>query len=328
MKKILTVLASGLAMFTTSCDQQNEKKIIEHPKPSNSEITVETVNSDLALGFQKLEMVCFSCHSPNANIAEKVAPTMAEVKSVYLNKFGSQDDFVAQFKAFVGNPNSDISILDHATELYGVMPKFQFSDKELTQIANYVYQSDLEKEGWFENTFQSEKVKYKADDSKLSYAELGKKFALSTKSILGKNLKGAIKNKGTEHAVSFCNERAYFLTDSMAVQLHAGIKRVSDQPRNLLNQANEAELKYISESKIALANGEKLKPSVQEINGKMVGYYPITTNKMCLQCHGIPTKQIKLETLAQLQTLYPNDAATGYDVNQLRGIWVVEMDKK
>ena len=33
------------------------------------------------------------------------------------------------------------------------------------------------------------------------------------------------------------------------------------------------------------------------------------------------------KTLAKINQLYPNDKATGYDVNQLRGIWVVEMTK-
>ncbi len=60
------------------------------------------------------------------------------------------------------------------------------------------------------------------------------------------------------------------------------IKRVSDQPRNQLNIANEKEIKYINLFKERIANGEKLKPEVvtQQL------YVPIITNPMCLQCHG------------------------------------------
>jgi hypothetical protein len=49
---------------------------------------------------------------------------------------------------------------------------------------------------------------------------------------------------------------------------------------------------------------------------------------MCLQCHGDPANDISPETLNKIQTLYPDDAATGYKTNELRGIWVVEMPKK
>jgi hypothetical protein len=49
---------------------------------------------------------------------------------------------------------------------------------------------------------------------------------------------------------------------------------------------------------------------------------------MCLQCHGIPNNQILPTTLSKIKELYPTDKATGYGENELRGIWVIEMDKK
>jgi cytochrome c551/c552 len=321
MKKIAFLFLATLTIV--SC---TEEVVVEtNPK---QEIIITEVNEDLAKGFQHLQTVCFSCHSPNAGTTDKVAPTMAEVKQAYLENTDSKEMFVSKFVAFVSNPTAEVAIIKHAPPTYGVMPKFEFSKEELTQVANYVYQSSIEKADWFAGSFESEKAKFKPNDAALSYVALGKKFALSTKSVLGKNLKGAIKNKGTENAVSFCNESAYSLTDSMAVQLHAGVKRVSDQARNPINQANATELAYIQEGKKRMAEGKKVKPLVQEIEGKMIGYYPITTNKMCLQCHGTPNTQIKPETLAKIQLLYPSDAAKGYDTNQLRGIWVIEMDKK
>ncbi len=324
MIKLISALTVSVLLLS-SCGQNESTNKIEKPlqNPVMKELT-----PDLARGFQQLETVCFSCHSPNANMQNKVAPTMAEIKQAYLNETDSKEDFIARFTAFVGNPSADLAIIKHAAPAYGIMPKFEFSAEELTQIGTYIYQSGIENMEWYTESFQAEKRKYKADDSKMSYVELGKKFALSTKAVLGKNLKGAIKNTGTENAVSFCNERAFSLTDSMAVRLHAGVKRVSDQPRNEINQANQMDLAYIKAGKEALTNGQKIKPKVQEIDGKMVAYYPITTNKMCLQCHGAPNEQIKPGTLAKIDSLYPTDNATGYDVNQLRGIWVVEMDKK
>jgi cytochrome c553 len=324
MKKLISVLTISVLLLG-SCGQSESVKTPVNPVVDS---VAETVSPDLAKGFQQLETVCFSCHSPNAKVVNKLAPTMAEVKQAYLEATDSKEEFIARFTTFVGNPSADIAILKHAPPAYGIMPKFEFSKEELTQIGTYIYQSGIENTEWFSESFQEEKLKYKEDDSKLSYVALGKKFALSTKAVLGKNLKGAIKKSGTESAVSFCNERALTLTDSMALRLHAGVKRVSDQPRNEMNLANQMELDYIMAGKEALATGEKIKPQVQEIDGKMIGYYPITTNQMCLQCHGAPNEQIKPETLAKIESLYPTDNATGYDANQLRGIWVIEMDKK
>ncbi|MGB6037776.1 MAG: DUF3365 domain-containing protein, partial [Cryomorphaceae bacterium] len=68
-------------------------------------------------------------------------------------------------------------------------------------------------------------------------------------------------------------------------------------------------------------------PELTDLGETMVGYYPITTNTMCLKCHGEPNTQVNQSTLAVLKALYPEDEATGYGENELRGIWVVQMNK-
>lgn len=165
-------------------------------------------------------------------------------------------------------------------------------------------------------------------EASVDYLALGQKYAAETQSVLGKNLMASIQREGTEQAVAFCNTRAYPLTDSMAQRLRVHLKRVSDQTRNPDNAANAAELRYIQAGKAALVRGESVAPELQEIKGRMVAYYPIMTNSMCMQCHGDPASQIDPATLKKINTLYPDDQATGYAENQLRGIWVVEMDQE
>lgn len=161
----------------------------------------------------------------------------------------------------------------------------------------------------------------------VDYLETGKGLAMQTKANLGKNLALAINEKGSDGAVEFCNTQAIPITDSMSVVLNAKIKRVSDKPRNSNNQANEAELSYINNWKEAKTKGEEHPPLLTELDGKMVGYYPIVTNQMCLQCHGTPEKQINTKTLSKIKKLYPTDKAIGYAEGEIRGIWVVEMNK-
>ncbi len=175
---------------------------------------------------------------------------------------------------------------------------------------------------------ETPKLEEAIEVAEINYLAVGKDLAIQTKSILGKHLTNAIGEKGSAGAVEFCNIKAIPITDSMSVVLDAKIKRVSDKPRNASNTANEAEFAYIQKWKDAKANGEQQPPIVAEIDGKMVGYYPIITNQMCMQCHGVPDKDINTATLKKIKKLYPTDQAIGYVDNDIRGIFVVEMNKK
>lgn len=159
------------------------------------------------------------------------------------------------------------------------------------------------------------------------YLQKGKEIAMSTGKVLATQLVSAIETKGTHNALEFCNIKAITLTDSMAIQLNTSIKRVSDKYRNPDNAANDKELQYITNTKQILLNNGIPKPKIFEQNNQVIGYYPIMTNALCLQCHGNIESDINDATITALQKNYPNDKATGYSLNELRGIWVIEMDR-
>jgi len=158
-----------------------------------------------------------------------------------------------------------------------------------------------------------------------NYTKLGMEIAMATQKELGKNLKGAMKKGGPEHALAFCNTKAFPLTDSMAVAHKAKIKRVTDKARNMNNQANDTELAHIQTFKDAIAKGEKPTPIVEEKDNIVHFYAPIITADVCLKCHA-PADKIKPSVLATINKLYPKDAAKGYEANQIRGIWSIEME--
>ena len=326
-RAVIIVFALGILFVLVNCNQSNSKK--NNQVNLNKELVkAETTNEDLSKGFRLLESSCFTCHSPDVNIKNKVAPTMATIKKHYVTEGVTKESFTNAFIEFVNEPVEGKVKIPQAIERFGLMPRFVFLDEQLAQMASYIYHTKLEAAGWYEKNYELERLKHKINLEELSYSELGKNVAMSTKSILGKNLKNAIQNNGTANAVEFCNERAYQLTDSMSIAFNTKIKRVSDKARNPLNRANKSELKYIDNAKQILAKGGKINAQVQEVNGKMVAYYPIVTNKMCLQCHGQPKTQIQGETLKKLNNLYPKDMAKGYTENEIRGIWMIEMLKK
>lgn len=160
------------------------------------------------------------------------------------------------------------------------------------------------------------------------YREDGLQLALATKKVLGQNLQAAIKAEGTEHALDFCNVQAIPLTDSVSSAMNATISRVSDQPRNPGNRANEDEVTIIKTIRQTLADGGQPKPQMVTNGDKVIGYYPIITNELCLQCHGSESEEVKATTLAKLRELYPEDEATGYGMGQIRGLFKVEMKGK
>ncbi len=174
----------------------------------------------------------------------------------------------------------------------------------------------------------SEEVEVQIEEvDTVDYLKEGQQMATQTQMILGKNLMKAIQSQGTEYAVSFCSDEAIHLTDSMALAFNARLKRVSDQNRNPNNKANEAELAYINQVKTTISEGKMAKPQLTKSGDKRIGYYPIFTDKRCMQCHGSPESDISPSTLSKINDLYPDDQAKGYQPEQLRGIWVVEMDK-
>ena len=291
-----------------------------------SEIT-PTMKLEIAEGFELYESNCISCHSPNASMDNRLAPPMIAVKKHYWEEDMTLEVFTKDIATFLNSPSTDNSKMPGAVRRFNLMPKMNFTNDQISKIASYIFYTEIEKPDWFDEHFKEEhgKKNTSSDDKPLDF---GQKIALQTKSILGKNLIEAINSKGTEGAVSFCSTRAIPLTDSMAIASNVRIKRVSDRNRNPNNKANKAELSYIEAAKLAVTQGKSPKFQRSIVNNKEVGYYPILTNKMCMQCHGQEKTEVLPGTLSAIKKLYSNDRATGYKIDELRGIWVVEWDKK
>lgn len=287
-------------------------------------------------GKKLLKINCYVCHSPTASEEDRIAPPMIAVKKHYLMGGISKEDFIKSIQDFMKNPNAEDAKMYGAVKRFGVMPKANYPEGTITQIADYIYDNDIEQPEWFEEHFKQGhgqgkghgkmmgKQQAATDNSDLSYEERGLKYAMGTKAELGKNLMGTIQKKGALEAVTFCNEAAYPLTDSMAVKYHATVKRVSDKPRNPSNTANTKEKNYIKNFKKTIAENQEPKAIIEESAETVNFYYPITTNSMCLQCHG---KTIEPEVYKTIKRLYPQDQATGYGENEVRGMWSISFNK-
>lgn len=152
--------------------------------------------------------------------------------------------------------------------------------------------------------------------------EILKNYAAEAQQLLGSQLKQKIAEGGPENALEFCNINAIPLTESISKKYNVSIKRVSDQYRNPDNAANASEIAVITKYKAMLAAGKMPKGLLKD------GHYysPIVTNAMCLQCHGTPGKEMTEQTHKKIKSLYPQDKATGYGVDELRGIFSIAVN--
>lgn len=156
--------------------------------------------------------------------------------------------------------------------------------------------------------------------------DTGDKVSKELLKKLGSNLKHELKTKGLIAAANFCTQKAYTLTQE--VNLHqlegVSVKRISLKARNPENIASADEIKVL-ESMQKLLDEKKLPAYIVEKQAESYKYYkPLVIKKeVCLKCHGNISNNKELSDY--MSKTYPEDKATGYKMNDLRGAVVVEI---
>lgn len=332
-----------LVSILFGCNTQDKKSYTD----------IQNVSDDLAMakaqehpGKKLMENNCYVCHNPKTPEENMIAPPMVAVKMHYIFEDTSKEEFIKAMVEWSKNPSEENSKMPGAVNKFGLMPYQFFPEETIRQIADYMYESEIEAPEWFEehyNKMHGDRPGMKgrmgrgkgmgmnrpqtAIDKKPSFEERGMMIAQTTKAELGKNLMGQIQKNGVIAALDFCNIQALPITDSMATIHKAQIRRITDKPRNPNNKANAAELQYLENFKKQIAAGGEVKPITVQIGNEIDFYYPIVTNSLCLKCHGTPGKELETLTLSKIKELYPTDKAIGYNENEVRGIWSIQFEK-
>jgi len=125
--------------------------------------------------------------------------------------------------------------------------------------------------------------------------------------------------QGPVHAIGACNTQAPAIAEASS---KAGVKvgRASHRLRNPANVAPDW-VQPILDAYVADA-GDRA-PRTVSLGGGRAGYVePILVQPLCLTCHG---ESLAPEVAAHIDALYPDDAATGFALDDLRGVWWVEL---
>jgi len=183
-----------------------------------------------------------------------------------------------------------------------------------------------------QNSRQGQNNESSSTPEKVSHQKLiddGISISTELQQTLAAHLKLAIEDSGVAYALNYCSLHAYRLTDSIA-QLHGvTIKRVSHKARNPRNKAGESELSIINGFQASIEKGEPAYPKIIETTEGNTFFAPIVIQAtLCLKCHGIPAIDIAPEDFIAIKMLYPKDEASGFKLNDLRGIWRIDFSNK
>jgi len=124
--------------------------------------------------------------------------------------------------------------------------------------------------------------------------------------------------EGAVNAISVCKAEAPAIAAALSID---GVK-IGRSSHRLRNPANEAPgwVSAILENYLQIDSDRA--PTAKVLPNNRVGYAePITVQPLCLACHG---KVLAPEVAARISETYPDDAATGFEEGDLRGLYWVE----
>jgi len=132
-------------------------------------------------------------------------------------------------------------------------------------------------------------------------------------------LKKALEQGGPINAIDVCSVQAPEIAKKLSVETGWEVKRVSLKPRNSkMALPDEWEQKVLEQFNKRQSDGESAeKMAFSEIvDGRFRLMKAQGVEAVCLTCHG---EAVVPEVKKALKEKYPNDKATGYSLDQIRG---------
>jgi hypothetical protein len=170
--------------------------------------------------------------------------------------------------------------------------------------------------------------------SHVSYADDIASFDLQSKeaiktfaTTLKTSLLAAMKAGGSIEAINVCNAQAPLIAAELSKQYGMEIGRTSLKVRNSDNAPDSWEAEVLNDFEQRKSKGEPIQSLVvtatehSEDGDYFRTIKAIPTDKTCLICHG---NQISAQTQKSIDTLYPNDQATGFKLGDIRGAFSVK----
>ena len=138
------IFAFCMPFVIAGCNNQSE---IQNPISNNDSVTTSVKIDTMAL----ITLKCFPCHNPDLEAETRLAPPMFKVREHYLSDSISKQDFTNAIWKFVQNPSEELSIMPGAVNNFNLMPKQDFSETDVKNIAAYIYDNDISSDSWYKS---------------------------------------------------------------------------------------------------------------------------------------------------------------------------------
>ena len=119
LQKDLTVLFFLLLVIVLLSCGRGEKKEFVAAKSLNES------------GQELMMTNCVTCHSPSADIDNRLAPPMIAIKRHYIDEDVSLEQFTADLTAFLLDPTEEKSKMPGAVKKFGLMAKLGFTETQV-----------------------------------------------------------------------------------------------------------------------------------------------------------------------------------------------------
>ncbi|MGB5339394.1 MAG: DUF3365 domain-containing protein [Gammaproteobacteria bacterium] len=148
-------------------------------------------------------------------------------------------------------------------------------------------------------------------------------------SSLQYELVSAMQEDGPVNALGICHTRAMPVTREVSEEHGMLLSRVSLKYRNPANAPNDWQARVLKEFETRKENGEAManlsySEVVEQDGARQFRFMKaIPVRAVCLTCHG---SELAPDLQAKLSDLYPGDRATGFQLDDIRGAFVVVKD--
>jgi len=136
-----------LVVIFISCKNSNKENYL-----LSENINIQDLN-DSHPGKKLLETNCYVCHNPTTDHDSRIAPPMIAVKKHYISETTTKQEFISDMQEWIKNPTEEKARMFGAVRKFGVMPKTPYPEETIKQIADYIYDYDIEQPEWFEAHF-------------------------------------------------------------------------------------------------------------------------------------------------------------------------------
>ena len=127
--------------------------------------TVASENKASHPGKKLMETYCYACHNHSTAQDSRIAPPMIAIKKHYINDDTTKDEFIKLMQDWIKNPTEEKAKMYGAVRRFGVMPKTPYPDESIKQIADYIFDFEIDKPEWFEEHFNEERGKGMMNDN-------------------------------------------------------------------------------------------------------------------------------------------------------------------